>query len=181
MKKPASIFGWKNVLHNYGWKGILLDSILPIIISTTLCMVMYLNDSNVFFQLKHLIDVGLNVVPAMVALILAAYAILLTFIISDKFKSIKETENGKVLIIELNSGFAACLFLSSITIIVMIVTSCVVNLEIPMDNPCIINYSIFFLVCYLLLYSVAILINVVIDIFNCGQTTLINETPKDKK
>ena len=55
-----------------------------------LCLAMYISEADVFSQLKHLLNVGLNVVPAMVALILTAYAILLTFIVSDKFKSIKE-------------------------------------------------------------------------------------------
>ena len=121
-----------------------------------LCLAMYISEADVFSQLKHLLNVGLNVVPAMVALILAAYAILLTFIVSDKFKSIKETQKRNSLIIVLNSGFAACLFISSTTIIVMIVTSCFANMEIPVNNPYIINYLSFFLVDYLLMYSVTI-------------------------
>lgn len=174
MKKPTVIFGWKNVFYNYGLEGFLWDSILPLTISMILCLIMYLNHSDGFIQVKHLVGVGLNVVPAMVALILAAYAILLTFLISDKFKKIKDTEHGNKLIKDLNSSFAACLSISSITLIAMIVTSCVANMDIEIANPDFVNYPVFAIICYLLVYSVSILIGIVIDIFNCGQTTLLD-------
>jgi len=169
-----SIFGWKNVLYNYGWKGILLDSILPIIISSLLCIIMYLKEADVFLQLKHLVEIGISIVPAMVALILTAYTIMLTFIIGDKFASIKKTKAGKKLIQDLNSSFAACLFVSTISIITMIIISSIVYMNIGISEPNIVNYPVYFFVCYLLVYSVSILIGIVIDIFNSGQTSLLD-------
>ncbi len=170
-----SIFGWKSVAHNYGWKGFLKDSILPVIISSALCITMHRMGKDSYIQLKHLVDIGISVIPAMVALILTAYTIMLSFFIGDKFSEIKKNEKGKRLIKELNSGFAACLFVSTFAIIIMIVVSCVANLNFEVYNPDIINYPIYFIVCYLLFYSVSILIGIVIDIFNCGQTTLLDD------
>jgi len=175
MTKSASIFGWKKVLYNYGWKGIIKDSILPIIISIILCVIMYLNDTNVYIQLKHIIGIGIAVVPAMVALILTAYTIMLAFIIGDKFTSIKKTDAGRQLVQDLNSSFAACLFVSTISIIAMIIISSIANMEIEFDKPNAINYPAYFFVCYLLIYSVSILIGIVIDIFNSGQTSLLDD------
>lgn len=175
MAKPDSIFGWKNVLYNYGWKGILLDSILPVVISSLLCTVMYWKNVDVFLQLKHLVDVGISIVPAMVALILTAYTIMLTFIIGDKFTSIKKTEAGKKLIQDLNSSFAACLFVSTISIIAMIIISSIANMDIEIKEPNAVNYPVYFFVCYLLVYSVSILIGIVIDTFNSGQTSILED------
>lgn len=128
-----------------------------------------------FLQLKHLVEVGISIVPAMVALILTAYTIMLTFITGDKFASIKKTENGKKLIQDLNSSFAACLFVSTLSIITMIIISNIANMDIEIKNPNTINYPVYFFVCYLLVYSVSILIGIVIDIFNSGQTSLLND------
>lgn len=175
MSKPTSIFGWKSVLHNYGWKGILWDSILPVLISTLLCTMMYWKGVDIFMQLKHLVGVGISIIPAMVALILTAYTIMLTFIVGDKFVSIKKTDEGKKLIQDLNSSFAACLFVSTISIIAMIIASSIANMEITIEYPNTVNYPMYFLVCYLLVYSVSILIGIVIDIFNSGQTTLLDD------
>lgn len=175
MAKPNSIFGWKNVLYNYGYKGILLDSILPVVISSLLCIIMYWKNADIFLQLKHLVDVGISIVPAMVALILTAYTIMLTFIIGDKFTSIKKTDAGKKLIQDLNSSFAACLFVSTISIIAMIIISSIANMNIEVKESNIVNYPVYFFVCYLLIYSVSILIGIVIDIFNSGQTSILDD------
>lgn len=136
---------------------------------------MYEKDADILLQLKHLVEVGISIVPAMVALILTAYTIMQTFIIGDKFASIKKTEEGRQLIQYLNSSFAACLFVSTISIIAMIIISSIVNMGIAIEEPNIVNYPVYFLVCYLLVYSVSILIGIVIDIFNSGQTTLLDD------
>ncbi|MBO5380690.1 MAG: hypothetical protein J6A40_01180 [Bacteroides sp.] len=173
MKKLPSIFGWKAILRNYGWKSFWLDSILPFTTSLCLCILTSVINADIYLLLKHLVNIGISIIPAMVALILTAYTIMLTFIIGDKFTSIKRTEEGKKLIIDLNSSFAACLFVSTISIIIMIVISCIANMEITIEYANIVNYSIYFLVCYLLVYSVSIIIGIVVDIFNSGQTTLL--------
>ncbi len=175
MRKPLPIFGWKAVLRNYGWTSFWLDSILPLIVSLGLCILIYVEDADVLLQLKHLVGAGISIVPAMVALILTAYTIMLTFIIGDKFASIKKTEEGRQLIQDLNSSFAACLFVSTVAIITMIIISSIANMEIAIEEPNTVNFPVYFLVCYLLVYSVSILIGIVIDIFNSGQTTLLDD------
>lgn len=181
MRKPPSIFGWKAILRNYGWTNFGLDSILPLIVSLSLCTLMYVKDADILLQLKHLVEVGISIVPAMVALILTAYTIMLTFIIGDKFASIKKMEEGRQLIQDLNSSFASCLFVSTISIIAMIIISSIANMGIAIEKPDIVNYPVYFLVCYLLVYSVSILIGIVIDIFNSGQTTLLDDGSNAEK
>ena len=55
----------------------------------------------------------------------------------------------------------------------MIIISSVANMEITIKESNAVNYFVYFLVCFLLIYSVFILIGIVIDIFNSGQTTLL--------
>lgn len=180
MRNSHAIFGWKAIMKNYSWASFWQDSILPLIVSFVLCTLMYIRDANILVQLRHLVDVGISIVPAMVALILTAYTIMLTFIIGDKFTSIKKTEEGKQLILDLNSSFAACLLVSTISIIVMIIVSCIANMGIEIEEPNAMNYSVYFFVCYLLVYSVSILLGIVIDIFNSGQTTLFEDNDDTK-
>ena len=175
MKKTCSIFGWSAVVRHYGCRSFCLDSILPFFVSLFLCILIYVKDANVFLQLKHLVGVGISIVPAMVALVLTAYTIILTFIVGDKFNSIKKTKEGCNLIQNLNSSFAACLFVSTISIIAMIIVSCISNMEIAIEDPNRVNYPVYFFVCYLLVYSVSILIGIIIDIFNSGQTTMLSD------
>ena len=178
MRKLPSIFGLKTILRNYGWTSFWIDSILPLAVSLSLCILVYVKEVDILSLLKHLVDVGISIIPAMVALILTAYTVMLTFIIGDKFVSIKRTKEGKKLIQDLNSSFAACLFVSTISIIAMIVVSCIADMGIIIEYANLVNYFVYFLVCYLLVYSVSILIGVVIDIFNSGQTTLLDDDIK---
>ena len=180
MRKRPSIFGWKAILRNYGWTNFWIDSILPLAISLGLCVLIYVKNVDILLQLKHLVEVGLSIIPAMVALILTAYTIMLTFIVGDKFASIKRTEEGKKLIQDLNSSFAACLFVSTISIIAMIIVSSIADMGITIKYANRVNYFVYFLVCYLLVYSVSILIGIVIDIFNSGQTTLLDDDIETK-
>ena len=161
------------MLKNYGWSSFVKDSIAPLTISFILCLLMYIKDADIFKQLRHLVGVGITIIPTILALILTAYTIILTFIIGGKFTSIKETEKGKELIKDLNSSFALCLIISTISIVVMVIISSIVNIEIEIREPNCVNYPIYFLVCYLLIFSIVILFGIIIDIFNSGQTTLL--------
>lgn len=173
MGNNKSIFGWKSVFENYGIKDFIIDSIIPTIISALLCVVIYCSGSDMLEQIKHILSLGIAVVPSMVALILAAYTIMLSFILSGTMSKLKKTSNGRSLIQTINSSFAACLLVSTITIIVMLIVSSVANLSIEIEHPNRVNYPIYFIICYLLIYSVCVLIGVVVDIFNSGQTVLI--------
>lgn len=173
MGSMKSVFGWKAVFANYSFKDFAIDSIFPTIISVILCVVVYCSGSDMLEQIKHILSLGIAVVPSMVALILAAYTIMLSFILSETMSKLKASDNGRNLIQTINASFAACLLVSTITIIVMLVVSSVANLNIEIEHPNRVNYPIFFIICYLLTYSVCVLIGVVVDIFNSGQTTLI--------
>lgn len=167
-----SFFGPKALFSSYFKKDFFLDSIIPFVISLGLCLIMYFKKIDIYVQLLKLLDVSISIVPAMVALILAAYTILLSFLLGDGFKETKKSDEGKALIRSLNSSFAACLILSAITIIVCIICSCIANYNIFIENSNIVNYIVYFLVAYLLTYTVIILFGIVIDLFNIGQTSL---------
>lgn len=181
MKITSSIFGWPAVWNNYSWKSFLLDSSIPTIVSLSLCIIMYQFDINIYVQLKYLLEISISIIPTMVALTLAAYTIMLSFVMGDKIAKVKNTEEGRKLIQDLNSSFAICLLVSTVSIIVLIVVSCIANMNVEVNSPNRVNYPIYFIVCYLLTYSVYILIGVVIDIFNSGQTTLLGDNDNPPK
>lgn len=160
------VFGLKAAWKNYGWKSFRTDSVLPIIISSMLVFCVHRTNGDMCLQLRHLVEV---------ALVLTAYALILTFVVSGGFSLVKKTAKGKELIKKLNSSFAICLIISTVSIMVMIVVSCIATMDVKIQNPNVINYPMFLIICYLLVFSVSILIGVVIDVFNCGQTTLLDD------
>lgn len=172
--RKISRFGWKNVMRYYGWKSFLKDSCLPLIISCFLCILQLLNNTDIFDQLTHVLSLGLAILPTMIALILAAYTIVISVFIKD-FNDIAQIPNGQQLIQSLNASFAACLFIATFTTIIIITASCIARIGIDFEYSNIINYLTYFIVCFLTLHTICNLTGIIIDIYNCGQAYTHNK------
>lgn len=173
--KRKSLFGWSNVFYNYSLLDFAKDAWMPFLIAIVLLAVAMLNHTDMYVQVEKILDLGISIIPSMVALIVAAYTIMLSFIISDKVTSIKNKEGGADFIQSINSGFAFCLLISILTIIMMVLAKGICNMQVEVEPTLadIINYVVYFLFSFLLGYSVFILIGIVIDIYNSGQTSLL--------
>lgn len=173
--KRKSLFGWSNVFYNYSLLDFAKDAWMPFLIALVLLAVAMLNNTDMYVQVGKILDLGISIIPSMVALIVAAYTIMLSFILSDKVTSIKNKEGGADFIQSINSGFAFCLLISILTIIMMVLAKGICNMQVEVEPTLadIINYVVYFLFSFLLVYSVFILIGIVIDIYNSGQTALL--------
>ena len=171
--KRKSLFGWSNVFYNYSLQDFAKDAWMPFLIALVLLAVAMLNNTDMYVQVGKILDLGISIIPSMVALIVAAYTIMLSFILSDKVTSIKNKEGGADFIQSINSGFAFCLLI--LTIIMMVLAKGICNMQVEVEPTLadIINYVVYFLFSFLLVYSVFILIGIVIDIYNSGQTALL--------
>ena len=162
--KRKSLFGWSNVFYNYSLLDFAKDAWMPFLIALVLLAVAMLNHTDMYVQVEKILDLGISIIPSMVA-----------FILSDKVTSIKNKEGGADFIQSINSGFAFCLLISILTIIMMVLAKGICNMQVEVEPTLadIINYVVYFLFSFLLGYSVFILIGIVIDIYNSGQTALL--------
>ena len=173
MSKRENPFGWKNMLCNYTLCEFAKDSTFPLIISFLLCVMAAVSSLDIYKQLLKLLQIGISIVPLMAAFILTAYTIILSFFMGEKCKDIKDDSKGKELIENLNSSFAVCLFASAASIIVLVVATCIANMEFISVYSNWVNYSTYFIVCYLTVFSISVLVGIIIDIYNIGQTTIL--------
>lgn len=104
---------------------------------------------------------------------IAAYALVLSFITSNCVQQVKNTSNGKKLINSLNSGFAICLLFSILSIFMTIVILCIKTLGLESVHADYFNIIGIFLVSYLLFLSISVILGVIIDLYNSGQTSLL--------
>ena len=110
MVENKSLFGWNAVFSHYSWKDFIQDGAIPFVLSVMLCISTLFSEKCIYELLKTILDVGLSVAPVMVTLIVAAYTIILSFLMSDKFAQVKNAEVGKDFMRSLNSSFAMALF-----------------------------------------------------------------------
>ena len=172
MRSKKSEFGWSAVFRHYGVWSLFQDGAFPAIVSTGILILMFVYEVDFREQLENLLNIGFMIVPVMISLVLAAYAILLSYILSDSVSKVIENDDGKNFVADLNSGFASYLFFSVLAIVLMIITSCIKNIGIEYEYENAVNAGIYFILCFLLLYSVNVLVGVIIDIFNIGQTKI---------
>lgn len=172
MKKQLSVFGWSCVFRYYKPKDFIFDSIVPIVFATILCLLGYNQNLDPLVILAKVLDLSISIVPAIIGLILAAYTILLSFFVSNIMQDIVASDKGKAFLQGLNSGFASCLMMSTISILAAIIISCIKELNIVVNFAGVYNYAAIWIVTYLMLFSVVILFGIIIDIFNSGQTVI---------
>lgn len=173
MNKQSSIFGWSCVFRYYTPKEFIIDSIFPIVFATILCLLGYNMKLDSLDILAKVLDLSISIVPAIIGLILASYTILLSFFVSNIMQDIVATEEGKTFLQSLNSGFASCLLMSTISILAAIIVSCIKELNIAVSFASVCNYVAIWMVTYLMCFSVTILFGIIIDIFNSGQTVIV--------
>lgn len=173
MKEQPSAFGWSSVFRHYTFKCFIHDSAIPIIFATIICLLAYMAKADSLVILAKVLDLSINIVPAIIGLILAAYTILLSFFVSKIMQDIVATDKGKDFLQSLNSGFAFCLLMSAISILAAIVISCIKECNIAVNYANVCNYTAIWIVSYLMLFTVVILFGIIIDIFNSGQTAIV--------
>lgn len=180
--KNRDIIGWGAVFRSYGIKDGIKDTVIPFLISFVLILgnlIFCLDTLNV---LKKIIDISLSVLPAIISLLLAAYAIVLTLFWSEYGKRIRQYKNGKSLLSSLNASFAAILLLMIIGLIICIVFQSIISFDIgiiSIDLANVVNIFALFLVLFVLCLSIYSLKDITINIFNLGQVTPLFDEEED--
>lgn len=171
-----SKFGYLHLITAYGLKGFILDSIVPVLLALSAVIVAIVFEADPLSMLKRIVDIGLQIVPSMVALVLAAYTIVLSFILSDRVKNIiKGNKTNQDFIENLNSNFAVFLIASSAALLFLIGTSYVSTLNVAYNYANVINLFVLFIVIYFLLFSLWLIFAIIIDLYNIGQTVFFDQ------
>lgn len=169
MSKGNSFFGWPAVFQLYTFDDFLKDSIYPAIFSMIAILLSLLSDVCSYDILGKAFNIGLTIVPVMLSLLIAAYAILLSMFCSNTGKVIAEQDGGKELLDGLNSDFATSILASFVGILFFVGGTFIHQLKFSFIYADIINYIVLFITAYLLFFSVYILKDLVIGIFNIGR------------
>lgn len=163
-------FGLRGILGIYCKDNLKQDIIICLVISVVLSIFTILSTNDVLCQLRLIMDIGLKILPTMIALNLASYTLMLSLITSDKFLDDKKVEQIKQLKEKLNSSFAIALLISIVSIVFFVIISVLGSLDIfVVPTACVVNSIAYFLSIFLLAYCFRALFCIVIDLFNIGQ------------
>lgn len=164
-------FGIRSLLNNYSFNDFIKDISIPLLVSTTLVIMSICKSNDSLELLSDIVNLALEIVPALFALLLTAYLFLLTFFQADKLHNLLSSQEGKELYLQLNSSFALCILVSVIALALSLVVYFVLKLDCFCIYADIINYGTIFILSLFLGFLVKIQFDIVIDLYNCGQVT----------
>ncbi|WP_321517444.1 hypothetical protein [uncultured Bacteroides sp.] len=174
MVKEKKDFGWPAALRDYSWSSIVEDSIIPLIFSIILLVIMLWLKIDLYKALSSIVNLSLQIVPIMLSLLLAGYAILLTLYATNFMKEIKNM-GGTYLFTQINASFAIAIFVMVIGVFVNVTSSFIISLNIKSPsyiNEDVINGSLFIIIMFLLVFSIRIIKDVTVNIYNLGKALL---------
>lgn len=176
--------GWGAVFLSYKGKDTFKDCLIPIIFSLAILVIILIFSFDTFSVLNKVVDISLNILPAVVSLLLAAYAIVLTLFWSEYGKRIRKYENGKQLLTNLNSSFAAIILYMIIGLLIDLALHIIISMEIELSSiffANLFNLISVFIVVLVLSFSIYSLKDITINIFNLGQITPLFDDIENKK
>lgn len=168
-EKKNKKFGWPSAFAHYTWSDVLMDSIVPGIIAIIITAIVVIGNKDILATIEKVSGIGLNITPAMVALILAAYTILITMYwapICDKIKSDKKA--GMPLLKGLNASFAITIRIATIGIVFLLAINSIGIITIPFAESSVyyLNIFILFITLYFVTFPIYMLIDIAINIYN---------------
>lgn len=186
MGKGYSIFGWKSAFRSYTKRDLAKDSLFPVIIAILITLLSYFCGKNMVVELFKIVNVGLSVTPAMMSILLAAYAILMSMYWSPICEKMKHSEKGNKLLNEINSSFAIAIKVICLGVLYLLLISSIgiVNLPFEIMNPNIVNALLFAIALYFMLFSIWIIKDIALNIYNLASfnvNTEIKEKPNKEK
>ena len=187
MAKKIKNFGIKAILRLYDLKLLWKGAKYPLIITGFIVGIFVFVGKVDKEIIKSVVDLILSIIPSLLGFVLSGYALLIGFgnieIIAKKRQA--EVDNGKpTLYQKVSTIFAVALIMQIVLLVFTFILKILLQIDFPclFDNciPCdIVNYFVFTLLIFGLLYVTVMIKDLVVNIFNFSQFQhfFINKAP----
>lgn len=163
-----SPFSLKRAFSVYGWKAFGGDAVKPSVAGVAVFVLTAAFSEKPAAVMSNLIDIGLSVTPTVLAILLTAYALVLTLMNGWSFD---EEQRGEAmgLIEKVNSDFAVCCVFSVIGVLVFFVASFYHSLGLTPCAPWWVCPCLSGLLSFVFLMCLEVMVDLIRDVFNCGR------------
>lgn len=177
---PKDIFGVRGIVLRYA-KELKCDFWLPAFLALALFVVAKFFGVYSPLFMAECLNVGMSVIPVLLSVLVAGYVLLLTVYFSGKIEMFKSSERGRDLLYQISSNYAFCIINSIIGLFLTIVFSFIFNLNIQIARPGLVNYPCALLVYFFILFTLKNLKDLVVALFDFGQSVIFEEQLKPQK
>ena len=174
MIQAKDIMGLKGIFARY-LKNILSDLVFPFVGTLALMFIAWKMDIYSPIVLKEAINVGMDVIPVLLSVLVAGYVLLLTIYFSGNISIFKERKMGRDLLYDISANYAFCILSSILALILTMVVSFFFNLNLESPYHAYINYSCSAGLYLLLFFTLKNLKDLVLALFNFGQSFIFEK------
>lgn len=167
-------FSLRRAFAVYGWRGFGGDAVKPSIVGIIVSVLTAMLAEEPLVVLSNLIGIGLSILPTVLAILLTAYALVLTLIDGWSFGGERRDE-ATILIEKVNSDFTVCCVFSVIGVLVFFMASFFHSLGLTPHAPWWVCPCLSGLLSFVFLICMEIIIDLIRDVFNCGQTLIFKK------
>lgn len=168
----------KTIFKIFGLSRFLKDVLLwiSILISLILSIILYFNSNQQLIYINKIKNICFMIVPAMVGLSVAGFAIAMTQFDRNTLEKIADIDDGEnsSLYQKTSAVFSVTIFVQVTALLMAVIAEFVMpfstKVSISYKTANIINSISFFILCQTFLYAIFIIIDLVKNIFACSQT-----------
>lgn len=173
-------FGWPAVRQSYNFCDLVNDSWFPLLLSLIITFIRRNENSDMLDALHKIAGLGLTVVPVMLTLLLAAYTILMTMYWNPICEKMKSSERGIKLLKGLNASFAVAIRVIALGVLYLFIVNSVDTIYIQMSTSIceVINSIYYCMALYFIFFSICILKDIVINIYNIASFSIESDSVK---
>jgi len=191
-------FGWKYIWKLYGWKK-LFDfknrcfyfSILCVLISTLAVFLYSKKEDDITILIEKIVDLGISMLPTLLGFNLGAYALIIGFLGNKVLLAalIEKQQNSSQSHLEnLSSIFAVNIIIQAFSLLCSFLIKMFMGFEeldlnifdVPNNFRVVFNYFIFVISSFFSLYSIVLVIQNVINIFDFSQLFIYFSMKKEE-
>ena len=169
---------WKAAFNAYSLKQFCKDSFLPLVLSLVILVLFFIQSKLSFPSIIiKVCDMMISLLPAFISILIAAFAIWISFYLSKTIDFIKKDRDGKALLNELNASFLIEIGFSIIgmlfTLFVLLVSE--MGFFIEDTFAVIVNTIVLFLLLFICFAVVWWLIYIAKNLHNIAKFTILYE------
>jgi hypothetical protein len=184
-------FGWKHIWKLYGWKGLFSEKnklfyFTLIVVCLTLLTILIANECNLSYLLiVKIVDVSISILPTLLGFNLGAYALIIGFLSNKNLLKVlteKHGDESSYKIEKISGVFAVNIITQAVTLLISFLMKWGIEViqNIHLSQKCeaffyndtyifLLNNSLVTLLMFFNLYSIVLVIQNAINIFDFNQ------------
>lgn len=191
MADLKNLLSWHEMWVNYkGWKGFAVDAWIPALVSVIMTYVAARYSDNLYQSVCELAETTVMVLVTLSAFYLAAYTLVVSFLLNNHLPKLMRKPAGEALAKGLNATFAVSLMFASGGLIISLLIQALVQLNIDAqtvldDLPCFevsaetltdwSNYIAYGVLLFLTLLPVRITFFNIRDVYSLGMLSMVDD------